>query len=122
MNDPDLAIEETSTLIASNKVEGSSVYNVVGDSLGSIYNFMVEKRSGQVRYAVLQFGGLFGLGSDYYPIPWEKLTYDSEKGGYIVDIDRETLEGAPHYSISEDPVFDRDYGSKVFSYYGLAYP
>lgn len=35
---------------------------------------MVDKRSGQVEYAVLQFSGLFDLGSDYYPLPWAKLT------------------------------------------------
>lgn len=121
MSDRNLAIEETATLIASNKVEGSAVYSMAGDNLGSIHNFMVEKHSGQARYAVLQFGGFFNIGSDYYPIPWEMLTYDSEKAGYVVDIDREMLENAPRYTIGEDPAFDRDYGSRVFGYYGLTY-
>jgi len=49
------ATEETSQLIASDKVEGTAVYNRNGDRLGSVYNFMVNKRSGQVAYAVLSF-------------------------------------------------------------------
>ena len=71
-----VATDETSSLIASDKVEGTSVYNAKGEKLGSIYNFMVDKRSGEVEYAVLQFGGVLGLGSDYYPLPWDVLDYD----------------------------------------------
>jgi len=34
------ATEETSQLIASDKVEGTAVYDRSGDRLGSVYNFM----------------------------------------------------------------------------------
>ncbi|MEA3539238.1 MAG: PRC-barrel domain-containing protein [Pseudomonadota bacterium] len=119
--DNEIATDETDRLIASNKVEGTAVYSEDGDKLGNIYNFMVDKTSGQVEYAVLQFGGLFGLGSDYYPLPWEKLAYDTEQGGYVVDIDKETLEGAPRYA-DEEPRYDRAYGEQVYGYYGLPYP
>jgi hypothetical protein len=88
--------------------------------LSSIYNFMVEKRSGQVEYAVLQFGGFLGLGADHYPLPWSKLTYDTDQGGYVIDIDKETLEHAPHYGETE-PRYDRAYGEQVYGYYGLPY-
>jgi PRC-barrel domain len=54
----DVAVEETNRLIASNKVEGTAVYDPQGERLGSIYNFMVDKRSGQAEYAVMSFGGL----------------------------------------------------------------
>ena len=114
--------DETATLIASNKVEGTAVYDPDGEKLGSIYNFMVDKYDGQVEYAVLQFGGLFGLGSDYYPLPWEMLTYDTEQGGYVVSIDKETLEKAPRYREGDEPAYDSDYGSHVYGYYGLTYP
>lgn len=119
--DRDIATDETDRLIASNKVEGTAVYDTQGEKLGSVYNFMVEKSSGQVEYAVLQFGGVFGLGSDYYPIPWEKLSYDTDEGGYVVDIDKETLEDAPRYSDAE-PAYDRAYGEQVHGYYGVPYP
>ena len=38
--------DETDRLIASDKVEGTAVYNRQGERLGSIHNFMVGKRSG----------------------------------------------------------------------------
>ena len=33
---------ETNRLIASNKVEGTAVYDRTGNRLGSVYNFMVD--------------------------------------------------------------------------------
>ncbi|WP_404333478.1 PRC-barrel domain-containing protein [Sphingomonas sp. MMS12-HWE2-04] len=117
----DIATDETEALIASNKVEGTAVYDEDGEKLGSIYNFMVDKFSGQVEYAVLQFGGVFGIGSDYYPLPWEKLSYDVDQGGYVVDIDKETLEAAPRYTADEQPVYDQAYGERIYGYYGLNY-
>lgn len=118
----DIATDETSRLIASNKVEGTLVYNRAGEKLGSIYNFMVDKQSGEAEYAVLQFGGLFGLGSDYYPLPWSVLTYDTDQGGYVIDLDKSVLEKAPRYASGGEPHFDRDYGRQVYGYYGITYP
>ena len=118
----EIATDETQRLIASNKVEGTSVYNQEGEKLGSIYNFMVDKRSGQVDYAVLQFGGFLGLGSDYYPLPWNVLSYDLDQGGYVVNLDKSMLEEAPHYAGGSDPDFDHDYGRQVYGYYGVNYP
>ena len=61
---------ETAGLIGSDKVEGTNVYGATGEKIGSIERVMIDKRSGQVAYAVLRFGGFLGIGSDYYPIPW----------------------------------------------------
>lgn len=122
MTTPDIATYETNRLIASNKVEGTAVYNSDGDKLGSIYNFMVDKRSGRVEYAVLQFGGFLGLGSDYYPLPWDVLTYETTQGGYVVNLDKSLLEKAPRFGADENPDFSRDYGRDVYGYYGLTYP
>lgn len=122
MAQTDIATDETNRLIASNKVEGTTVYNAQREKLGSIYNFMVEKRSGKVEYAVLQFGGLFGLGSDYYPLLWDVLTYDTDQGGYVVNLDKSVLEQAPRYAGDSEPAFDRNYGREVYGHYGVDYP
>lgn len=117
-----LATDETQRLIASDKVEGTAVYNRQGEKLGTVENFMLEKRSGKAQYAVLEFGGFLGIGSDHYPIPWEKLTYDTDKGGYVVDIDKDQLEDAPRYGANDVPEYNDAYGRTVYGYYGLSYP
>lgn len=122
MAQEDIAIDETSRLIASSKVEGTAVYSNTGDRLGSIYNFMVDKRSGKVEYAVLSFGGFLGIGQDYYPVPWELLHYEPREGGYVVNIAKEVIDKAPRYRHGDDPAYDPAYGRQVYGYYGLAYP
>ena len=117
MADTDIETDETVDLIASNKVEGTAVYDRNGDRLGTIYNFMVDKVNGQVEYAVLSFGGLFGLGSDYYPLPWDRLTYDEELGGYQIDLVKEDLEEAPRYSADQEPAYNRSYGERIDTFY-----
>ena len=97
------ATNETGDLIASDKVEGTAVYDRNGTKLGTVYNFMVEKRSGHVAYAVLSFGGFLGMGTSYHPLPWNQLTYEPAQGGYVVDLTKEQLEGAPTYSDSDAP-------------------
>ena len=80
-----IARDETHDLISSDKVEGTAVYNRQGEKLGTVTSFMVGKRNGRVQYAVLSFGGLFGMGEKFYPLPWDTLTYDTDKGGYWED-------------------------------------
>src|SRR3546814_19444780 len=97
-------MEESDRLIASNKVEGTAVYNRKGDRLGSVYNFMVDKRSGKIEYAVMSFGGFLGIGERYHPLPWSLLTYDTTQGGYLVDLDKDMLEKAPSYGREQGTV------------------
>jgi len=112
----------TNRLISSDKVEGTTVYNPQDEKLGTIANVMLDKVSGKADYAVLQFGGLFGLGSDHYPIPWDMLRYDTEKGGYVVEISKEQVTGAPRYARDDTPEYTDEYGRTVYGYYGLSYP
>ena len=118
-----MAIEtqETTGLIASDKVEGTPVYDAKGEKIGSIERLMIDKRSGQVAYAVLRFGGFLGIGSDYYPIPWASLKYDTSLGGYRLDITEEQLTGAPKYTGESWDWNDRERGRKVYDYYGATW-
>lgn len=116
-----LPVEETSRLIASNKVEGTAVYGSDGERLGSIYNFMVNKRSGRVEYAVMSYGGFLGMGQRYYPLPWRMLTYDTREGGYRINLTERDLRDAPSFDRNSEPRFDRSYGEHVHGWYGLDY-
>ena len=106
-------------VISSDKVEGTAVYDAAGDKLGSIDDLMIDKISGQVRYAVMEFGGFLGIDTDRYPIPWKMLKYDTALGGYRAPIDKTKLKEAPRYSDDSVPTFDRTYGQRVNGYYGV---
>lgn len=113
--------DETRDLIASDKIEGTAVYNTAGEHIGSVYNFMVDKRSGKVAYAVMSFGGFLGIGERYHPLPWDALDYRHDMGGYVVNISREQLENAPSHGREEDPWADPHYGRGLYNHYGMTY-
>jgi sporulation protein YlmC with PRC-barrel domain len=108
-------------VISSEKVEGTAVYNAAGDKLGSIDDLVIDKRSGLVRYAALEFGGFLGMGTDRYPIPWSMLKYDTEKDGYVVPLAEDQLKKAPKYKQSEEPTYTDEYGRGVYDYYGVGW-
>jgi len=113
-----LEADETHQLISSEKVNGTSVYDRGGESLGSVHHLMIDKYTGQVAYAVMSFGGFLGIGESYHPLPWKMLTYDTRLGGYVVDLDRSRLEGAPSYASREMPNWsDRSYTGRIDRYW-----
>lgn len=114
-----LARSESSDLISSRRVEGTDVYNTKGEHLGSIEHVMLDKLTGQVAYAVMSFGGFLGIGEQYHPLPWSVLEYDTGKGGYVIDLDKKTLQGAPYYGDTSDPYAwtDRTWRDRVDDYY-----
>ena len=116
---PGEAVDFRHELISSRRVEGTAVYDRDGRRLGTIHSVMIGKRSGQVAYAVLSFGGLLGIGSHVHPVPWDLLTYDVDRDGYVVAITREQLEKAPTMTLDEtDRPIDRDYQEEVSRYWG----
>jgi hypothetical protein len=114
---------ETSSLIGSDKVEGTAVYGANDAKIGSIERVMIDKISGRVSYAVLSFGGFLGIGNDHYPLPWQSLKYDTNLGCYRTGITETQLKGAPKYSNDNawnwnDPARTR----AVNDYYGVPMP
>ena len=115
----DTTINTASSVISSDKVIGTHVYNPNGDKLGSVESLMIDKISGNVRYAVMEFGGFLGMGRDVYPLPWETMKYDTNLGGYVVSLSKEQLEGAPRYDRETSQDYSDEYGRKVHDYYGV---
>lgn len=113
----DVEHDETTDLVASDKVEGTPVFDNRGEKIGKVRNFMVGKRSGKVSYAVMSFGGFLGIGEQYHPLPWDQLTYHEGRGGYVIDIDKDRLMHAPSHRPSEDAFAKPDYGRRVRDYW-----
>jgi PRC-barrel domain len=102
LREDDMADRETGDLIGTDKVEGTAVYGVDREKIGSIERVMLEKVSGKASYAVLSFGGFLGIGDDHYPIPWQNLKYDTNLGGYLTNVTKQQLQDAPKYSNEAD--------------------
>lgn len=115
-----LTRDETDMLISSDKVEGTTVYDKNGERLGSVKKVMLTKHDGRVRYVVMGSGGLFGMGEDYTPLPWDALDYDTNINGYrLKTMTRDDLEKnePPRFSSNDDQSWDEDYERRVRIYY-----
>jgi PRC-barrel domain len=109
-------------LIESDRVEGTTVYDPQGNNIGSIKRVMIEKIGGRVAYVVMSFGGFLGMGSQEHAIPWSKLTYDTNLGGYRTDITEKQLSGAPAFARDRDWDWsDRSRERELHDYYRAPY-
>ena len=115
-----LSKDETSGLISSDKVEGTEVFDREGEKIGTVRKVMIGKMNGQVRYVVMGCGGLFGMGEDNFPLPWDGLDYDVDLGGYkLKGISKDEFKAnqAPSYGRDEQPNWSDDYDRKIRLYY-----
>jgi hypothetical protein len=95
------------------------VRNPAGEALGQLKELAIDLDSGRVTYAVLTFGGLLGVGRKLFAIPWQALTLDESRHGFILDVDREMLEGAPGFDGDRWPETpDHEFIEQVYSHYG----
>jgi sporulation protein YlmC with PRC-barrel domain len=90
----------TSAILAS-KVKGTAVYNTAGQKIGHVEDVVLDKQSDHIMFAALGFGGVMGMGEKFYPVPWSVLDYNEDKGGYVVPMERDTLDNAPAYKLED---------------------
>lgn len=107
-------------LISADDIRGKAVHGRDGDKLGTIAKLILDERTGQIAYVILSTGGFLGLGQSYHPIPWSAFRFDETEGGYVANIDKRLLEGAPSFRPDSAPAFDEAYGRRVTDYYRAA--
>src|SRR5882757_5847949 len=103
--------------IRASKVQGTSVYNTNGDSIGTVEDVVLSKQSHDIMFAVLGFGGFLGIGEKYHPVPWSLLNYDPDKGGYVVPMSKDVLKAAPAYNLDDLTKHDGQIRDNSYAYY-----
>ena len=79
------------------KIIGSKVINVKGETLGKIENLVVDIDTGRIVYAVLESGGFLGIGDKLFPVPWESLAALPSEGIFFLNQSKEQMEKAPAF-------------------------
>lgn len=87
----------------ASKIIDTAVKNSSGDNLGEIKDLVLNPENGQVVYAVIVFGGVFGMGDKYFAIPWRTLLWNRDKEHYVLNIDKTSLEKAPGFDKNHWP-------------------
>jgi sporulation protein YlmC with PRC-barrel domain len=98
---------------------GEEVYNHKDEHLGEIKEIMLDMRSGQVAYAVLAFGGIFGMGEALFAVPWSALVLDTANKRFLLRVDKERLKDAPGFDRNNWPdMADIEWSNEVHTFYG----
>jgi hypothetical protein len=98
MMQTDATSRQTHNLIASDRVEGTTVRSTDGTTIGRIERVMIDKLTGNGAYAVLSFNGFVGMGKRHLPMPWSRLTYDRKLAAYHLDLTEKELSAMPQGS------------------------
>jgi sporulation protein YlmC with PRC-barrel domain len=75
-------------LVATDNAKGAPVYAPDGNRLGRIERVMADQATGEIVYAIVNFGPGKGIGfeSEQHPVPWTLLAYNSRFDGYELKV------------------------------------
>jgi sporulation protein YlmC with PRC-barrel domain len=106
---------------------GVGVYNSANERLGKIENLVIDTGNGRIRYAVLSHGGVLGMGSKLFAVPWRDLklapkgeasTGLQKEDHYVLDIPKEDLKNAPGFDKDHWPNFaDQNMNTEIDRFY-----
>ena len=106
-------------LMGAETLLGNDVYNLKDEDLGDIKEIMLDMRTGRVSYAVLSFGGFFGMGEKLFAVPWSALKLDTINKRFTLDVEKERLETAPGFNPDSWPnMADTTWEKTIHDYYG----
>ena len=109
-NDENTKEEKTSvpaTVVDGEQLEsvlGIEAFGSTGDDMGRIVDIIVD-RTGQIRAAIIDFGGFLGVGSRKIAVDWRSLHFDPKKAGaVVVNLTKDQLRVTPVYKAAEPVV------------------
>ena len=104
--------KEEKTSVPATVVDGEQLESVLGiealsstgDDMGRIVDIIVD-RTGQIRAAIIDFGGFLGVGSRKIAVDWRSLHFDPKKAGaVVVNLTKDQLRVTPVYKAAEPVV------------------
>jgi sporulation protein YlmC with PRC-barrel domain len=87
----------TSKELYSSDLIGATVKNPQGESLGSIYELVLDPQDAKIKNAVISIGGVLGIGAKTVAIPWQEVTPQSDGKSVVVAMQKEELQNAPEW-------------------------
>jgi sporulation protein YlmC with PRC-barrel domain len=110
-------------IVKGTKIIGKPVQNLEGKNMGKIEDLAIDELEGDIRYAVLSFGGVLGLGEKYFAIPWEALTLSNDRKHFVLDLEEKVLAQAPGFNKDKWPDFaDPEYHVTIYEFYNVPVP
>lgn len=108
------------------EIIGMAVRNRAGENLGKIDDLVIDMKSGEVRYAALSFGGVAGIGSKLFAVPWQSMTFvlgepnKADSRHFMFEVTKDQLEKAPGFDTSHWPnIGDPQWSASIDKHYNV---
>lgn len=103
----------TYAIYPADKVLGQNVRNDSDKNVGEIGDLLIDPKSGEIRYAVLEVGGFLGVGEDRRVVPWSFIQIvpdekDAEKCHARTSLTEQQVKSAPKSKSNEKIESDLD--------------
>jgi len=112
--------------LRTSDIIGLAVKNKNHEDVGKIDDLVIDMKTGEVRYIALSYGGLAGIGSKLFAVPWQSMTFmygepnKANSRHFMFDVTKEQLENAPGFDSSHWPnVGDTKWSSSIDKHYKI---
>ncbi|AKB68790.1 PRC-barrel domain-containing protein [Methanosarcina mazei] len=109
---------ENPIFLSADSIKGNKVVNRDGNDIGKIDEIMIDLQDGNVAYAAVSHGGILGIGSKLFAIPWKAFSLRIRDNAFILDIPEETFDKAEGFDKSHWPLTRQEL-SGTFTHYGF---
>jgi sporulation protein YlmC with PRC-barrel domain len=104
----------------ASKLEGMTVKNQQGDTIGEIEDVVIAVQNGHIAYVVLDFGGWFDLGGKHVAAPWSAFKVNPDAQNVTLNMDKEKFRQAPSFERTYVPEsVERVWLVDMYKFYGV---
>jgi sporulation protein YlmC with PRC-barrel domain len=79
---------------------GKEIYSATNEDMGQIVDVLVD-RKGQVRAAIIDFGGFLGVGTRKIAVDWRAIQFAPKSNRIVLALTRDEVRVAPEYKQGE---------------------
>ncbi len=83
--------------LSAHTLIGDKVLNHDNEDIGKVEEIMIDILTGRVAYVVISLGGILGIGTKLFAVPWSAIRVDTDRQCFVMDADKELLKNAPGF-------------------------
>ena len=87
-------IKRPPTLVSTDRLAFYNVVNKDGKDMGQTRLFLIDLCTWKVPFVIASFGEIEGIEDKWYAIPYELVTFKTEKKQFIINVPRDVIKKA----------------------------
>ena len=100
-------------LVKASDIIDAKVQNTAKEDLAEIEDVIADSKRGILAYAIVNYGGVLGVGGKYAAVPWSALEFEADNDIAILNATVEQLNGVIVEKDNLDQLSQRQFGQRV---------